>query len=880
MRNCLPRKGPEGLVVTNLLSLPAHAVDRPRLLRQMDEVLEHQLALIVAPAGSGKSVLLAQWARAHPELQFVWLDVAAADDDPVRFSNRLLGGLAAINADVGDLGSLVSINGGGLGDALLEELAAQLTELPEVVIVLDDLHNLSNSTLITDLGRMVEHLPPNVHLVLSSRVDLPIAWSRRRLRHDMKEFRQSDLALDEADSAQLLERIIGQPLKPDCVTVLVDRTEGWAAGLQLAAMTLRHNDDSDGFVAQFSGTDRLVADYLSEEVLQALPEDRRRLLLRISVLDEMCADLVGCLTGEPNAQLVLEELERESMFLVPLDTRREWFRFHHLFRDLLRFRLRAEDPGLESILLRNAATWHLEQNRVGPAVECLLAARDWNPALELILEHGAEVFERGEMSTVIRWINQIPRAARAHRRDLTLLLGMLMGLEGQEAGAENLLQQVNSDTGASDGERVCAVALLSGQAQWRNDTTRSTRLANQALEMLDELGDHELPSLMNLTDRSSLRTIATVSGGRAYFLSGDFTTARTWLLQGLATPGAAYPVWRVSGLGSLALLEAWCGNIEAAEVLSGEALAVARSVGILSHPSAADAYLAATLAALEHGEPHRAALSLHEGSLRATSNLRSPLRWIAHLETALRQAAEGQLDEATTTSLSSRVDLGAPPPPIVAERLQALRCRLHRLRGSYDEAARALLGTQPQWPTLHFEHVAVALSMGETDLARKIMETAPAGVHSDDPLPTVKWRILEAWLAAAEAREEDADIHLAHAMETGEQYSLREVFAQSGPEVIRLVARSTERPEFRDAVLARSRETRSRWPQGTLIDPLTDRELEILSYLPSRSTNAEMAERCYVSVNTIKTHMTHIYRKLNAVSRNDAIRRARAAGLL
>ena len=867
--------------MANMLSPPAHAVDRPGLRRQLDEVSEHPLTVIVAPAGSGKSVLLAQWALTHPELKFVWLDVGAADDDPVRFSNRLLSGLAAINADFAGLGSLVSINGEGLGDALLEELAAQMIDLPEVVIILDDLHHLSNSTLIADLGRLVELLPRNVHLVLSSRVDLPIAWSRHRLRQDMMEFRQSDLALDATDSAELLQRITGRALRPDGVTVLVDRTEGWAAGLQLAGVTLRHNHDSDAFVAQFSGTDRLVADYLSEEVLQALPEHRRRLLLRVSVLDEMCADLVGYLTGEPKSQLILEEFERESMFLVPLDTRREWFRFHHLFRDLLRFRLRAEDPDLEPILLKKAANWYLERDAISAAVECLLSARDWEAALELIQARGAEVLERGEMATVIRWINQIPRTTWLDRHDVSLLLGMLMGLEGQEAAAENLIQQVNSDSTATFGERVCAVVLLAGQAQWRNDAVKSSQLADQALEMLDALEDQTLPNLMNLSDRHSLRTIATISGGRAYFLAGDFAAARDLLLRGLATPGAFYSVWRVSGLGSLALLEAWCGDIDRAEALSSEALAIARSVGLLSHPSTADAYLAATLAALERGEPRRAALSLHEGSLRAAANGRSQLSWIAHLETALRQAADGQLDEAMTTSLSSRTDLGGPPPLIVKERLLALQCRLLRMRGSNDEAARVLIAIQPQWPALHFEHVAVALSTGKTDLARKIMGTAPVGASSDEPLATVKRLILEAWLAAAEEAVEDADVHLANAMEMGERHWLVEAFAQAGPEPIRLVARSrVPGPEFRDAVLRRSRETDSRRPRETLIDPLTDRELEILSYLPGRSTNSEMAECCYVSVNTIKTHMAHIYRKLNAVNRNGAISRARELGLL
>ncbi len=348
--------------MTPLPAAPARAVDRAALRRRLDEALVRPLTLIVASAGAGKSVLLAQWAATHPELAFVWLEVGVDDNDPVRFAQRLLFGLGAIDSDFVDLAGLTSLHGGGLGTPLLEALEAQLSDLPEVVIVLDDLHHLSNSALISDLGRLANLLPPNIHLVLSTRTDLlHSAPGRHRVRDQLTEIRQSDLALDDTDSALLLEHITGRSLGVDRVATLVARTEGWAAGLQLAGMTLRLFDDPDEFIMQFSGDDRLIADYLSEEVLLAQPSDRRELLLRISVLDTMCADLVTLLTGESSPQLVLEQLERESMFLVPLDTRRVWFRFHHLFRDMLRFKLRAEKPGLEANLLRQAATWHLER---------------------------------------------------------------------------------------------------------------------------------------------------------------------------------------------------------------------------------------------------------------------------------------------------------------------------------------------------------------------------------------------------------------------------------------------------------------------------------------------------------------------------------------
>ncbi len=490
---------------------PARAVDRAALRQRLDEALARPLTLIVAPAGAGKSVLLAQWAATHPELAFVWLDVGVDDDDPVRFAQRLLFGLGRINPDFADLADLTSLHGGGLGTPLLEALEAQLGDLPEVVVVLDDLHHLSNAVLMADLGRLANLLPPNIHLVLSTRTDLPIAWSRHRVRDQLTEIRQSDLALDETDSALLLERITGRSLGPDRVATLVARTEGWAAGLQLAGMTLRLFDDPDDFITQFSGDDRLIADYLSEEVLLAQPGDRRELLLRISVLDTMNADLVTLLTGEPSPQLVLEQLERESMFLVPLDTRRTWFRFHLLFREMLRFKLRAEKPDLEVKLLKQAATWHLERGDLSSGLQYLLRARSWDDALDVIMARGSEVFEKGEMATVIRWISQVPESARAERTDVSLLLGMLMSVGGQAAGAEDILGRVATHPRSSAGEQVCAHVVLATMVQWRPRPEVSVDMAVRALDELAGLGDAHLPAILNLTHRESLETMAVLA---------------------------------------------------------------------------------------------------------------------------------------------------------------------------------------------------------------------------------------------------------------------------------------------------------------------------------------------------------------------------------
>ena len=362
------------------------------------------------------------------------------------------------------------------------------------------------------------------------------------------------------------------------------------------------------------------------------------------MIDELSADLVGYLTGEENPQRILEELEHESMFLIPLDTHRSRFRFHHLFRDLLRYRLRVEDPAAEAPLLRQAADWYLEQGEVSEAVELLLRAREWEKVLQIILSRDSEVFERGQMAMVVRWIEAVPEVIRAGKHRVGLLLAFLKGADGQAAAGEDLARQVMTDPTATDGERLCATALSTLLVQWRPRPETTVGLAVRALDMLDGTADIEqlqIPSVMGLTDSDSLRTIALVSGGRAHFLAGDMEDAREWLERGLRSEGAVYSVWKVSCLGSLGLLEAWCGRLHRAEALAAEALAVAREVDTLAHPSTADAYLTLTFVALERAQPNKAALYLHEAMLRAYANKRLQLMWICQIRPSITPSHRG-----------------------------------------------------------------------------------------------------------------------------------------------------------------------------------------------------------------------------------------------
>src|SRR6478735_4907048 len=440
--------------------VPPHAVDRPELLARLDVGMNAPLTLVVAPAGSGKSVLLTQWAATLGDARVAWLDVSAPDSDAIHFARRLLAELGSLDPILADLGAPLGTAGGGLGVELLEALSAALADVPaKVVVIFDDLHRLSNREVVTDLWRLVDLLPANAHFVFSSRVDLKLGWSRHRLQHGLVELRQAELAFDPDSGARVLERILRRPVAATTAATVVERTEGWAAGIQLTALSLRFRSDADELVDALAESDRLAIDYLSEEVLDAMPIQRRRALLQLSVLEEInpgLAEVVGGVDGVG----FLRELEDESMFIHAVPGKPDHYRFHHLFRDLLRYRLRASDPDAESELLAVAAGWHTARGDTVAAIECLLTAKRWDQALDLILGRGREVYERGETATVARWLSIIPAESRAARIDASLLYGILEGMSGRSAIAEDTLRDVLTDENLTTGAEVVARAYL------------------------------------------------------------------------------------------------------------------------------------------------------------------------------------------------------------------------------------------------------------------------------------------------------------------------------------------------------------------------------------------------------------------------------------
>jgi LuxR family maltose regulon positive regulatory protein len=858
-----------------------YLVDRPALKRRMDAALSLPLTLVVAQAGAGKTVLLNQWAAGHPEVEYLWIDVEPADNDPVRFARRLLSQLAMVRPELEQLGHLTVLNAGGLGAPLLDALTTELAAFPECVIVLDDLHHVSNGTLLADLGRLVADAPPNVHVVISSRVDPSIPWSRLRLRNRLLEVRQHDLAMTEQETEELLTRITRRDLPLAVRDVLLSRTEGWAAGLQLAGLTLRLQEHPDEFVAEFSGTDRFIAEYLTEEVLDAVPEANRSLLLRMALFDTMTADLVNAVLERSDAHLLFERFEQESMFLVALDAHREQFRFHHLFRDLLRYRLRAENPSEETRLLDRAAEYHLARGELVPAVEYLLRAREWDRALDAIMTSGSHVFEGGEMGTVIRWITTVPEASRAHRLDVALELAILVGMQGEAARAFDAFSRVASHPQATIGHHMIAAAWASATVQWNPRPSVTLQASERALRLIEANPGVALPDLMRLTTPELLNTLAMGSGGRSHFLAGDLAEADAWMSRALHTDGIAYPPFRAGILGSLALLRIWSGRAAEAELFAAEAREIAAGTRLLAHPVMADAFLADALLAHERGRPQAAAAPLQDGTILAQANHRTQMEWISRYQQAALAAAAGRFEEALELADLSKHDAMSAPAPVIRDRLVAVHMCVLRRTGRSAESRRLQAGRTPSTPAVAFETVAASLSLGDRESARRMLAATGEVLEAEGLRGGIRRLILSAWLAELEGTHAVALDLVDAALGQAEAEGLVEVFIESDAAVLGLIGElAPMRRGLAAVILLRWLEVAPPNANAELAEPLTDRELEILGYLPGYSTSAELARQIFVSVNTLKSHTAHIYRKLGVSDRSAAIARARELGLL
>jgi len=536
-------------------------VQRPRLLTRLDAALHVPLSVVLAPAGSGKTTLLADWLTNVPTLQwasgptFAWLSLDADDNDPSTFLRYLIAAFQMVVPIAGRTAlALLQTTGPPAPETLLRVLLNDLAALEhETVLVLDDYHVITTPSIHVALAFLIDHLPPQLHLILASREDPPLPLARLRARGQLMELRARDLRFKWDETAAFLRDSMGVAISDTAVTTLSNCTEGWVAGLQLAALTLRDRADPSDFVAALFVSQRYLGEYLTGEVLDRLPAHIKTFVLQTSILERMCGPLCDALllgsaedqemraeivshgsrpsvlgSVDSYSQLILADLKRRQLLIVSLDEDRRWYRYHHLFAELLRERLR-EGVSAEAVAMlhRRASAWYETQGLVTDAIQHALAAQDWERAARLIEEYGLQPLLSGQVQTVLGWLNAFPAAFMPLRPLLCVIYAGGLMLSNQVEAAEERLREAEralQPETPDDLARVVrgGVALLRGSMiYFAGDLAQAISLIQQALELLPETTTNAAAQIMSTVARS----VAAARAATAYKLTGDVTAA-------------------------------------------------------------------------------------------------------------------------------------------------------------------------------------------------------------------------------------------------------------------------------------------------------------------------------------------------------------------
>jgi LuxR family transcriptional regulator, maltose regulon positive regulatory protein len=879
---------------------PRHLLLRERLLDLLDRGVGDRLVLLSAPAGAGKTVLLASWihTRRLPGSP-CWLSLDADDNDASRLIADLLSALRSAGvARPGDPLERLTAPPGANTERFLPHLVNALAELrAPVVVVLDEIHTLTSPQATATIDFLVRHAPEQLRLVLAGRADPPLPIERLRVAGELTELRIADLAFDREETAELCGEL-ELPLTAADIDVLWARTEGWVAALRLAALSLRGHPEPARFLAELSGTDRAVADYLMSEVLAHLTEERREFMLRTSLVETVNPELAEALTGLEGGAQTLAALEHSGAPIHPAgsDDHGNWYCFHPLFRELLRAHLRHAHPEEVPFLHRRAARWYAEREETMPAIRHALAGADWERAGNLIAESWLELFLAGRSAA---------------------MRGPMAQLPGEVLAADARLAVAFAGSRLHDGELECAERHLTIARQARSG------LAPQAREQFDltlavvALHDarlrvrpadaarltHKLAVLGRGVSRpcwTSLRSFALANLGAAYLWSGDPDTATTHLQEAmaLATEHHHEPVV-LDCLAQLAVIALLSGELRNAQELSRRAVEIAERRGWCEGPAPASAYLAGAAVAYRRGElEHAEGLLSH--ALSAAETAETPVRLASTLLHALVLAAAGP-DSAARGALKLRalragMAQGDSMPDFIAIALVDIEVRV-LLAADETDAARTTLFTAADSvasrPELQLRRAAIELQAGEPERAAELLALALALGDTLQPREAPAWPALnpaaqlEAWLLLALAQhgrgERGAAAEaLERALAYAEREPYRDAFLLNGPGVSELLEIQAQIGTAHPALLEVLLDGVGRRPPvpKELAEPLTERELRILRYLPTMLSNAEIGAEVFVSLNTVKTHLRSIYRKLGASGRAEAVERARALGLL
>jgi LuxR family maltose regulon positive regulatory protein len=878
-------------------------VPRSHLNHKLDTGLSRKMTLISAPAGFGKTTLVAAWLDEldGKRIGIGWLSLDDNDNDLVRFLSYLVAALQTAVPAIGETAvHLLQSPQPPPPETTLTLLINDISQHDQpLILVLDDYHAITTPAIHQALVFLLDHLPPHLHLLITTRSDPPLPLSRLRARGQVVEIRANDLRFTFNEAGLFFSQVMGLTLSDEELAALEQRTEGWIAGLQLAGLSMQGRDDLSGFIAALTGSHRFILDYLTDEVLERRPKGTRQFLLQTAILDRLCGPLCDAVTGQNRSQAILEQLEQANLFLIPLDEERHWYRYHHLFADVLRSRLQqasaspAEGLAAPAELHHRATVWFEQAGLIDEAIRHALAASDVERAAALVEQNSLIMLQQSEVLLIRAWLEQLPAELVQTRPRLILAHGWVLNFTGDNQAAKQWLAAPQAVTAldtpelpaASRGELALLRAWIA-RALFEDDD--GLAFAQQALNDLPE-------------QQMGLRAGAIQIIGAARFRQGDTLGASQAFAQAATLGGAKEgPYMALNALQDLASIQIRQGHLAQIKQTCQQAMRLATGWGGRMLPAAGMAYIDFGGVLYEQNNLAEASQALTHGIGLLRSSAEHYLLAEGYTILARLQQAGGDQEEAMSVIEQGEVWLNQMH--VVDYRSWAFlalgQARLWLGQGNLKAAIRWADNCHwlPEETHLGYHQavtlVRLRLAQSQGRVQGNLLQEAAEVINRLLAATKAKewWgyvielMLLRALLCQAQGNSAAMLNNLEYALSLAEPEGYVRLFVDEGEPMAALLRQARQRglfPHYLDKLLAVFAIDESKLPTADLLpEPLSERELEVLQLAATGVSNQDIADQLFIALSTVKKHMGNILVKLDTPNRVQAIARARELGLL
>lgn len=895
-----------GTLLTTKLTIPPpqqNRIKRPRLLQTLNKGLNRKLTLVSAPAGFGKTTLLGDWVSTCKR-PVAWVALDENDNDLARFFAYFISGLETMlqrakNLPLLELSTQHSLE----STAALVQIINQISKIPEdFVFVLDDYHRLESKAIDTTIEFLIEHMPRQMHLVISTREDPQLPLSRLRIRNQMTELRIKDLRFSPEEAHDFFYEVMHLPLSNEEVEALENRTEGWIAGLQLAALSLQGRENTSDFVKTFSGNNRYIVDFLLEEVMQSLPEKIQLFLLQTSILDRLCSSLCQYLTESEETDELLTTIERNNLFIVPLDDNRQWYRYHHLFAEVLKTRLKQLMQEQLEDLHKRASFWFEQNGFRADAIHHALEAKDVRRAAELIELSWPDMDKRYQIATWLKWVRLLPEKIIRDRALLSANYAWALLSRGEmESGkswleaSEKVLENLSAKVGGGEMANEVAATLATAWAyyyQSQGDVLATETHAHKALDLLGE---------KNYLQRGIAASLLGVS----YYTQGRLELAYQSLADGSKQLiKAGNLLFALRGTYLLADIKRLQGHLNEAINVYKQALATAAEQGLSILRGTADLHLGLTELYLEKDDQSSAKKYLQEAEALGEHAGSPHWQYRLRLAQAHIKEAQGDFEEARVL-LEEAEQLYVPTPVPSVYPLAAKKARLNIKLGRQAEASRWAKGCNLLEHDLSFlleyEHLSLArvflaeFKLKKTEATWKNLQSLLQRLYraaKSEGRFGVVIEILNLLCLShyVKGEAQQALSYLEEALTLAQAEGYIRIFRAEGEEMTKLLSELASRgqmPAYIAMILGTDYEQEqikgvepSNVITDELLEPLSKREFEVLELIAEGLSNLAISKQLYRSESTIKGHNRNIFGKLQVQNRTQAVAKARRLGLI